>query len=288
MIRSSRTTLSRSCRAAGSPESMRCKSSMPVMTRPLTPTSRSPARRPAAWAGPRRHLDNLHCQLAQQIVFPHQPPGQRSHRGNDSQGEAANPAAADQFGHDPLRRRGGNGKPEPLRHGNNGRVHAYHAAARIQQGAAGTARVQRSGVLNDVFDQPSLVAAHRPPQAAHHARRNGRLEAERIAHGDHQLSHLETFRVAEFGHGQVAGCETDQGQVGGRVVADQVGGQRVALRRDRTKLAAAVDHMAVGQGIAVGGQDKTRARSAAVRAGGPTMETTAGPTWRTTAITARE
>ena len=66
-------------------------------------------------------------------------------------------------------------------------------------------------------------APHRPAQGTDDAGGNRRLEAERIAHGDHQLPHLQAFRVAQFGHRQIAGGEADQGQVAGRIVADQVG-----------------------------------------------------------------
>ena len=71
---------------------------------------------------------------------------------------------------------------------------------------------------------------------------------------------LQAFRVAQFGQRQVAGGQADQGQVGGRVVADQVRVEGVAFRRDGPKPAAAVDHVAVGQGVAVGRQDEARAR----------------------------
>ena len=78
MIRLSRITLSSSCRETGSPESMRCRSLTPVMTRPLTATNRSPARRSGRLGGAARgDLDNLDRLVAQQVVLPHQSPRKR-------------------------------------------------------------------------------------------------------------------------------------------------------------------------------------------------------------------
>ena len=181
----------------------------------------------------------------------------------------AHSAMGEQLADGPLRRGGGDGETQPLGQGDDGRVDAHHPAPRVQQRAAGAARIQRGGVLDDVLDEPAAFAPHGPAQGTDDAGGNRRLEPEGIAHGDHQLARLQAIRVAQFGPRQVAGGQADQGQVAGRVVADKVRVEGVAFRRDGAKPAAAVDHVAVGQGVAVGGQDEARARAAAILAPRP-------------------
>ena len=192
---------------------------------------------------------------------------------------------ANQLGHNPLSRGRRDGESQPLGQGDDGHVHAHHPAARVQQRTAGVARIQRGGVLDDILDQPSPVAPHRPPHGADHAGRNSRVEPQRVAHGDHQLTGLQLLRVAQLGQRQIAGTEPQQGQIGGRIVAHELRAERVAFRRNRPHPAAAMHDVAIGQGIAVGVIINPEPAPPRSSPGGPKIEITHGPTFRTTAIT---
>ena len=117
---------------------------------------------------------------------------------------------------------------------------------RIEQRPARVAGIERGGVLHDVLHQPPGLPAHGPADGADHAGRDGRLEAEGVSHRDHQLADLQAVGIAQFGPGQIAGHQPQQGQVGRRIVADQLGVERIAIGGDGPQLLPPADDMAVG------------------------------------------
>ena len=207
-------------------------------------------------------LDDFDGVVAQQIVLAHDPPGKLRRRGDDPQRKATDPAMADQFGHDPFAVAAGTANPSPWAMAMMA-VFTPTTWPRVQQRTAGVAWVQRRGVLNNILDEPSPFAAHRPPKRADDARGNRRLETKRIAHGDHQLSHLQAVRVAQFGRRQIAGGEAEQGQVRGRIIADQIGVQGVAFRRHGAESSAAVHDVAVRNCIPIRREEETGADASA-------------------------
>nr|WP_303714876.1 dienelactone hydrolase family protein [Methanoculleus marisnigri] len=64
-------------------------------------------------------------------------------------------------------------------------------------------------MLDDVLDQAAVPAPERPPESAQDSRRDGRVEAERVADGYRELADRERPRVAE--RRVVVEIETDRG-----------------------------------------------------------------------------
>src|SRR5947209_5457106 len=97
---------------------------------------------------------------------------------------------AEQLANDPAGGARGNRKSEALSHGDNRRVDTDDAPPRIDKRPTAVARIERGRVLDDVLDQPSFGAPHGTADRADDARRDGRAEAERVAHGNHELPDL--------------------------------------------------------------------------------------------------
>ena len=76
-------------------------------------------------------------------------------------------------------------------------------------------------MLDDILDQSPPLATHRAVQGADDSGGDRRLEPEGAAHRDEQLPHTQCIRVAQRSEGQVPRGQANQGQVGGRVVADE-------------------------------------------------------------------
>ena len=169
----------------------------------------------------------------------------------------------EQLADDPPRGVRRHGKAKPLGHGDDRRVDADDAAARVDQRAAGVAGVERRRVLHDVLDQPTADAAHRAAGGADHAGRHGRAEAQRVAHRDHELPDAQGVAVAQLGERQIAGRQPHQRQVGVRVVAHELGVEPVALFGHGGELPPAAGDVAVGQRVAVGREQHAGALPAA-------------------------
>jgi len=97
---------------------------------------------------------------------------------------------------------------------------------------------------------------------ADHAGRHCVLEPVRVADGDDQLADLDFPRVAEVDAAQVWGGDVQHGQVGLRVLADQLGRVAPAVGQGDADHVGPVDDVAVGQDQPVGGEDEPRPATA--------------------------
>ena len=128
----------------------------------------------------------------------------KSLRGADDAEVAATDATVtQQLGDHRLCGLGRHGKANALGSGDDGGVDADDFAPRVQQWTAGVAWVQWSRVLNDVLDEPPVLATQTTAQGADDAAGDRRFKAEWIAHGDHQLAGSETFGIPEGRRGPV-------------------------------------------------------------------------------------
>ena len=142
----------------------------------------------------------------------------------------------------------------------------------VEQRPARIAGVDRGVGLDaiGVFQQRAggeLVAMHAGDDSVGDGRLQVGGQQERIAHGEDPVAGADRVAVAQFGAGEiVAAEELDQGDVAGRVDADQHGVIDSAVGHAALhRLAAGQDDVEIGQGIAVGRDD--HARAAALSAG---------------------
>ena len=92
------------------------------------------------------------------------------------------------------------------------------------QRPARVARVQRRVGLDDVVDQPPRLRAQRAAERADHAGGHRAFEAVRVADGDGELADAQLRRVAERDGGRDVVVHADDGEIGVRIVADEVAG----------------------------------------------------------------
>ena len=149
---------------------------------------------------------------------------------------------------------GGDRKADALRAHDHRGVYADDFAVRRHQRAAGIAGVERRIGLDHVVDQPAGARAQAAAERRDHAGGHRRFEAERIADGDHQLAALQFLGIAERGRRQGHRLdEADKSQIGVGIVADQAGGDVLALGRRHfdarrgTGSASRAGNVAVGQ-----------------------------------------
>src|SRR5438034_628875 len=86
------------------------------------------------------------------------------------------PRAPEQSAGDELRGVDADRKADTLRRQDHGGVHADDIAARVDERAAGVARVERGVGLDDAVDETSALRAHRSTQRADDAGGDGALE----------------------------------------------------------------------------------------------------------------
>ncbi|MNH24443.1 hypothetical protein D3C79_843730 [compost metagenome] len=84
------------------------------------------------------------------------------------------------------------------------------------------------------------------------------VEAERRTDGQHPLAHLELLGITQLHDRQVLAFDLEQGHVGARVGADQLGLQLAAVRQADDDLVGIGYHVVVGQHVAIAGNDEAR------------------------------
>src|SRR5205085_4384269 len=112
----------------------------------------------------------------------------------DADVAATNPTVLDQPTGDIFGRVHGDGETNPLGRQDHGRVHAYHFSARVDQRAAGIARIQRGIGLENVVHEPAGLGTERPAERADHTGGHRALEAVRVADGDSELADADALR----------------------------------------------------------------------------------------------
>src|SRR6185436_2309003 len=102
------------------------------------------------------------------------------------------------------------------------RVDPDHATGRVEERAAGVARVDRRVGLDDAVDLEAVRRLDRAAGRRHDAGRERALEPERVADRDRRIAHLDRARRAERERRQLvrAPLDLEQRQVGGLVAAE--------------------------------------------------------------------
>ena len=102
----------------------------------------------------------------------------------------------------------------------------------FKQRPARIAGVDAGVGLDQVVVRLRVADLHVAAQGADDAARDGLLVAERVAQGDDRFAVHQVGRRADANHGQrLVGRDLDDGQVGGWVVGDQLGGAARGRRR---------------------------------------------------------
>src|SRR6185437_1780782 len=138
--------------------------------------------------------------------------------------------------------------------------------AHVDERAAGVARVDRGIRLNEVLDaairRPGK--AHRAaPLGAHDALRHGEGEVltERVADREHPLTDTGRITVAKRRGREAGRVDLEDGDVRGRVAADDARLELSVVEKANRDLVGAVNHVVVGQDITVGRHDEAGPRS---------------------------
>src|SRR5688572_15004699 len=139
------------------------------------------------------------------------------------------------------------------------RIDADHLAAHVEQRPARVARVDRHVGLDERHE---VLLRQRAPLGADDAGGDRVLEAERRADRHHPLAHLQLGRVAELHRRQPARVDLDHCDVGAAVGADHLGLELALVGEAHVDLVGAVDHVRVGEDVAVGADDEARAERA--------------------------
>ena len=258
----------------------RCRSSTPVTGTPSKVTSRSPVCRPACLPGPSgARSDTMtpvgwsspwkrRTRVVIGTVWADRPRRERRTLPSRIRRVATQIGGVD-----------ADGEADPLRRGDNRGVDADHAAGAGDEGAAGIAGVERRVGLDDAVEEASAAGAQGATERADDPGGDGAGKTEGIADGDDELADLEGRGCAKLGVRQPCSGQAQHGDVGGRIVTDEGGLEALAIGDAGVEAGGAGDHVAVGQDVAVRGEDHSRSRPA----GRPTLVkavtwTTAGPT----------
>ncbi len=136
-------------------------------------------------------------------------------------------------------------------------VDAHHLTGQIKQRTARVTRVDRHVGLDErnvVFVRQA--AADRTDDTLGH----GVVEAEWRANGYDPLTGLQVLGLAELEHRQVLAVDFQQRHVGARIGTDQLGLELAAIGQAHQNLVGIGNHMVIGQDVAVGRNDETRAQ----------------------------
>jgi hypothetical protein len=126
----------------------------------------------------------------------------------------------------------------------------------------GIARIERRVCLNQLLHQAAGPRTKTAPRRADDPRRDGVLEPEGITERHHQLARRQSRRVAEERGDQVAGAHAQHGEIGVRVVANQIGRQPPAIEQCHVDAFALGHDMTVGENQPVVREDEPRAAGA--------------------------
>ncbi|MNJ41517.1 hypothetical protein D3C77_364430 [compost metagenome] len=135
------------------------------------------------------------------------------------------------------------------------RVDTHHLAVHVEQRATGVTGVDRNVGLDErhigVVGQGTALGAD--DTFGHRV-----VETERRADRQHPLTHFQLAGVAQLDGWQVLAFDLEQGHVGTRVSADQLGLQFAAVGQADDDFVSVGNHMVVGQYIAIVGDDEAR------------------------------
>jgi hypothetical protein len=89
---------------------------------------------------------------------------------------------------------------------------------------------------------------------------DGLLETHGRTDGDGDLAGAHGGAVGQGQEGNFVGTHADHGEIGVRVVADKVGGELAPVGEEYLQRLRTVDNVAVGEDVAVGRDEESRAR----------------------------
>ena len=139
------------------------------------------------------------------------------------------------------------------------RIDPQQVAAAVDQRPARVAEVDRGIGLDEIFEVVDVQVV--APQRGDDAERDGLADAERVADRQHHVSDARLLHVAEHDHRQAPGLDPDHGEVGFGIGADDIGRRLAAIGQADLDLVGALDHVVVGQDVAVGADDHARAQA---------------------------
>jgi hypothetical protein len=222
--------------------------------------------------------DDEHTRVLVKPVRVDQLAQQRHRLSGHADEAAADPAILDQPAGDPARDVAGDREADALGGTDDGRVDADDGTVGVEQRPPGVAWVERGVGLDDVINQTSRTRAERSAQATDDAGGGGLLETHRAADGDGDLAGTNPPAVGERQVADVVGLSAKHGEIRVGIVADEIGGKAPAVRECDGQAAGAVYHMAVGQEVAIRGDEEPRAAAAlGLRAGLDVDHGLAGP-----------
>src|SRR6267378_499845 len=141
------------------------------------------------------------------------------------------------------------------------RIDSNDFAAHVEQRPAGIPRVDRDVGLNEGNEVLLRQAA---ALGADNARGDGAVETERRADCDDPFPDLEPVRIAHPYGRQPGGIDFDQREVGASVRADHARLEFALVGQANGDLIGGIDHMRVGENVAVGADDEARAERTAL------------------------
>ena len=148
------------------------------------------------------------------------------------------------------------------------RVDAHELAVVIDERAAGVARVD-GGIGLDHVGVDSVAAGRAHGRGAiqrrHNARGDRLLVAERRADRHNPLAHVELGGITDLDRRELGGIgvlELDDGQVARGIVAHELGLVRGAVVHGNHVLVIAIDHVVVGEDVALGIEHHARTDAA--------------------------
>ncbi len=197
--------------------STRCRSSTLPTSVPLIAITRSPGRTGQLGRALWIDGDGFERGIRVEVISRRQAAIQPPLPATDAEITPAHTTLGQQLRQHPLDGVRGDRKADALGHGNDRGVDADHAAVGIHQRPPGIARIQRRGVLDDVFNQPALGTAQAATERADRAGGDRGLEPRwAAADGDDQLADPQAVRISQRGIGQTRRRDTDHGEIGGR------------------------------------------------------------------------
>ncbi len=119
----------------------------------------------------------------------------------------------------------------------------------IHQRAAGVARVDRGVGLDEVLE--AVDAEMVAPERADDAERHGVAETERVADGEHEVAHAHALEATERDRRQVVALGLEHGEVRLRIGAAHARLQPAAILQHELDVVRALDHVMVGEDVAV-------------------------------------
>src|SRR5688572_15687798 len=140
--------------------------------------------------------------------------------------------------------------------GEDRRVHANHLAGEIERGTTGVTAVDRSIDLQEIVIRASADIA---PARGDDAGGYRAAEAERIADGDDPVADASLLRGEVDISESVAALDLQEGKVGLGIGANHVSGIFLAVRGLDRHLFGVLDHVIIGDGVAISGNDEARA-----------------------------